>query len=153
MMTAPPGRPSSGQRRTGYIGPMSRGRRIDPLARRVALVLGAARVGLGAGALLATRPTLKALLFGETDPVGRALAKLAGGRDLALGAMTLAARDDVATLRALILASAVLDAADALALGLAARDPDTRLAGLGGVGSGAFAAIAGAWTWRRLSAP
>jgi hypothetical protein len=116
----------------------------------MALALGAARVGLGVGALFVTRPTLKALLFGETDAVGRALAKLAGGRDLALGTMTLAARDDPATLRALTLAAAILDAADAFALGLAARDPDTRLAGLGGVASGGGAAVAGAWVWHRL---
>jgi hypothetical protein len=125
---------------------------MDPLGRRTALTLGAARVGLGVGALFVTRPTLKALLFGETDAVGRALAKVGGGRDLALGAMTLAARDDAATLRALVLASAMLDAADAFALGLAARDPDTRLAGLGGVVSGGGAAIAGVWAAHRLGA-
>jgi phage-related tail protein len=127
-----------------------RRRQIDPRARRLALALGASRVALGAGALFFTRPTLKALLFGETDGVGRALAKLAGGRDLALGLLTLAARDDRETLRAIVLSSAVLDAADAFALGLAARDGETRLAGLGGVASGATGAAAGAWAWRRL---
>jgi hypothetical protein len=125
---------------------------MDPAGRRAALALGAARAGLGVGALFLTRPTLKALLFGETDAVGRALAKLAGGRDLALGALTLAARDDAAALRTIVLTGAVLDAADALALGLAARDPDTRLAGLGGVASGGGAALAGIWAWRRLGA-
>jgi hypothetical protein len=125
---------------------------MDPLGRRAALALGAARTSLGVGALFLTRPTLKALLFGETDAVGRALAKLAGGRDLALGAMILAAHDDAVTLRALVLAAAVLDAADAVSLGLAARDPDTRLAGLGGVASGGAAAVAGVWAWRRLGA-
>jgi hypothetical protein len=125
-------------------------RQIDPAGRQVALALGGARVGLGIGALFLTRPTLKALLFGETDAVGRALAKLAGGRDLALGLMTLAARDDVEALRAIALGAAALDAADAFALGLAARDGDTRLAGLGGVASGGGAAIAGIWAWRRL---
>ncbi|HET6998132.1 MAG TPA: hypothetical protein VFI03_06025 [Solirubrobacterales bacterium] len=125
-------------------------RRTDPLARQVALGLGGARVGLGFGALFATNPTLKALLFGETDAVGRALAKLAGGRDLALGLLTLAARDDPAMLRTLTLSAAVLDAADAASFGLAARDGRTRLAGLGGVAAGGAAAIAGAWAWRRL---
>jgi hypothetical protein len=125
---------------------------MDPLGRRTALALGAARVGVGVGALFATRPTLKVLLFGETDGVGRALAKLAGGRDLALGLMTLAARDDAAALRTIVLGGAALDAADALALGIAARDPETRLAGLGGVASGGGAALAGAWAWRRLGA-
>lgn len=123
---------------------------MDPRARRLALTLGTARAALGVGALFATGPTLKALLFGETDGVGRALAKLAGGRDLALGLLTLAARDDRELLRALVLSAAVLDAADAVSLGLAARDDGTRLAGLGGVASGGAAAIAGAWAWRRL---
>lgn len=125
-------------------------RRSDPLGRQVALALGAGRVALGVGALLLTGPTLKALGFGQTDGTGRALAKLAGGRDLALGLLTLAARDDMAMLRTVSLAAAVLDGADAVSLGLAARDSDTRLAGLGGVVSGGGAAIAGAWAWRRL---
>ncbi len=123
---------------------------MDPRARRVALSLGAARVALGVGALFATRPTLKALLFGETDSVGRALAKLAGGRDLALGLLSLAAREDREALRTLVLSALVLDVADAASLALAARDGDTRLAGLGGTVSGGAAAIAGAWAWRRL---
>ena len=129
---------------------MARRRRIDPNARRTALALGAARAGLGVGALFLTGPTLKALLFGETDAVGRALARLAGGRDLALGLLTLAAHGDTEALRQLTLAAAVLDAADAVALGLAARDGRTRLAGLGGVVSGGGAALAGVWAWRRL---
>jgi hypothetical protein len=127
-----------------------RGRRIDPRGRQAALALGAARVGLGSGALFVTGPTLKALLFGETDAVGRALAKLAGGRDLALGLLTLAARDDARMLRTITLTAAVLDGGDAVSLGLAARDGDTRLAGLGGVASGGAAAIAGVWAWQRL---
>jgi len=131
---------------------MRRGEQVDPPGRRAALALGAARAGLGVGALFVTGPTLKALLFGETDGTGRALAKLAGGRDLALGLLTLAARDDPAALRQLTFAAAALDAADAFALGLAARDRETRLAGLGGVLSGGGAALAGAWAWRRLAA-
>jgi hypothetical protein len=130
---------------------MARRRVADRTGRCAALALGAARAGLGVGALFVTGPTLRALLFGETDAVGRGLAKLAGGRDLALGLLTLASRDDPAMLRQLTLAAAVLDAADAFSLGLAARDPDTRLAGLGGVVSGGAAAVAGTWAWRRLS--
>lgn len=116
----------------------------------MALVTGAGRVALGLGALFATRPTLKLLAFGETDATGRALGKLAGGRDLGLGLFTLAVRDDPVTLRTVVLAAAVLDAADAAALGLAAHHPDARLAGLGGVASGGAAALAGFWAWHRL---
>jgi uncharacterized protein DUF4267 len=125
-------------------------RQIDPLGRKVALFIAVNRVALGTGVLFATRPALKALLFGETDAAGRALAKFAGGRDLALGLLTLAARDDREALRTLLLAGAALDAADAFSLGLAARNPDTRWAGLGGVAAGSVAAVLGTWAWRRL---
>jgi len=127
-----------------------RRRKTDPDARRLALALGAARVGLGVGALLFTRSTLKALLFGETDAVGTALGKLAGGRDLALGLATLASREDPATLRRLTLTAGLLDAADAVAMALNARDPNTRLPAIGGVLSGASGAAASAWAGKRL---
>ena len=120
-------------------------------ARRVAIAIAAGRVALGTGALLATQPALRVLGFPDTDASGHALARLAGGRDLALGALTLAARNDTAALRALTLAGASLDAADALTLGLAGqRNSELRLAGIGGVISGGGAALAGAWAWRQL---
>lgn len=73
------------------------------------------------------------------------------GRDLALGALTLVSRDDPATFRALILAAAALDAADAFSLGISVRNPETRLAGVGGIVSGSAAALAGLWAYRRLA--
>ncbi len=129
---------------------MSRTRRIDPLGRRAALAVAAGRVGLGVVTLAATPLALKGLGFGEGDSRLRALAKLAGGRDLALGLVTLAARNDPARLRVLLLAGAALDAADAASLGLAAGNPETRAAGLGGVVAGGGAALAGFWAHRRL---
>jgi hypothetical protein len=75
---------------------------------------------------------------------------LAGGRDLALGALTLAVRDDPAALRAVALAGAALDGADALTFTLAIGDPETRRGGFGGLLSGGTAALAGYWAWRRL---
>ncbi|HEX2391951.1 MAG TPA: DUF4267 domain-containing protein [Solirubrobacterales bacterium] len=126
------------------------GRRIDPLARQAALTLAAGRVGIGASALLATRPALRALGFGDAGPRARALAKLAGSRDLALGLLTVASRDDRRALPTLVLAGAVLDSADALALAISAAEPKTRAAGLLGSASGAAAALAGAWAWARM---
>jgi hypothetical protein len=126
-------------------------RGIDPLGRQAALALSASRVGIGASALLATRPALQALGFGDAGPRARALAKLAGARDLALGTLTIAARDDRRALTTLVLAGAALDTADAVALAIAAAEPKTRTAGLLGSASGLAAALAGAWTWRRLS--
>jgi hypothetical protein len=127
-----------------------RKRRIDQRGRQLILAIAAGRVAIGVGALLATRPALKALGFAETDAAGLALGRIAGGRDIALGLLTLAARDDVKVLRTAALAAAAVDAGDAISFGIAARDPAARRAGLGGVVSGSAAAIAGVWAWRRL---
>lgn len=114
------------------------------------LEIAAGRIAIGVGALLVTRPALKALGFAQIDAAGLALGRIAGGRDIALGLLTVAARDNPAALRTTALAAAAVDAGDAVAFGFAARDPDARRAGLGGVVSGAAAAIVGAWAWRRL---
>jgi len=113
--------------------------------------MAAARIGIGAGTLLATRPALRGLGFAETDSSGLALAKLAGGRDLALGAVTLAVRNDPGALCAAALTAAALDAADALTFALAGAAPETRDAGLRGLASGAAAAALGLWSYRRLA--
>ncbi len=132
------------------MGAVFRREQSDPLGRQMVLAIAAGRIAVGAGALFATRPALGVLGFGETDSSGLALAKLAGGRDLALAAVTLALRDDPAALRAAALAGAALDGADALTFILATGDPETRRAGLAGLLSGGAAAIAGLWAYRRL---
>jgi hypothetical protein len=125
-------------------------RRSDPLARQAVLGIAAGRIAIGAGAVFATRPALKALGFAEVDAAGTALGRIAGGRDIALGLLALAARDDRRALRIAALAGAAVDAADAITFGVAARDPVARRAGFGGIVSGSAAAITGAWAWRRL---
>lgn len=127
-----------------------RHREPDRAARRVSLAIGAGRMAIGATIFLATRPALRAMGFGATGAGGEALAKLGGGRDIALGAATLAFRDDPARLRAVMVASSACDVTDALTLGSAVRDPELRRAGLGGVLSGSAAALAGFWAARRL---
>lgn len=129
---------------------MRRRAKMDPNARQLALAIGATRMALGAGILFATRPALRGMGFGRTDASGEALAKLGGGRDLALAAMTLAARDDRQALRSVILVSGACDAADAITLGLSAGHPETRQAGIGGILAGSGAAAACLWIWRRL---
>lgn len=124
--------------------------RIDPRARQVALQIGTARLAMGIGIFFATQPALRALGFGSTEEVGEALAKLGGGRDIAIGALTLSARDDRKALRSALLISSACDLTDALALGVSARHPKTRRAGIGGIVSGSAAALAGLWAWRRL---
>lgn len=127
-------------------------RRVDPRARQVAMQIGGSRILIGVGALLVTEPALRLLGFGEPEATGRALARLAGGRDISLGALTLAARDDAQKLRTLMLVSGACDLADAVGLGLSARHPETRRAGVGGIVSGSAAAIADLWAARRLGA-
>ncbi|MDQ3725555.1 MAG: DUF4267 domain-containing protein [Actinomycetota bacterium] len=128
-----------------------RKKKTDPLARQVALEIGATRVGLGIATFFATRPSLRALGFSESDATGRTFAKVLGGRDIAMGTLTLAVRHDPATLRAVVLASSLLDLADSVAFATAAANPETRRPGIIGVFSGGAAALAGLWAWRRLS--
>ncbi|MDQ2630666.1 MAG: hypothetical protein M3Y75_06800 [Actinomycetota bacterium] len=129
---------------------MFRRAKMDSKARQVALQIGASRVAMGVGIFLATRPVLRRLGFGEAGPTGMALGKLGGGRDIAIGALTLAVRDDRQALRTALLISSACDVADAVALGASAAHPETRKAGIGGVLSGGIAAVAGLWAWRRL---
>jgi hypothetical protein len=130
---------------------VARGRRIDPLARQAVLAGAAGRLAVGAGAFFATRPALRALGFSETGAAGSALAKVLGARDLALGALTVAVRDDAAALRTVTLAAAVLDAADVAAFAIAAGDPETRQGGVAGALTAGGATLAGLWAWRRLA--
>lgn len=126
-------------------------RRTDPRARRVALQIGGSRVALGAAMFLATRPLLRTMRFPEPGPSGLALAKLGGGRDIAIGALTLASLSEPQRLRTMMLASSLCDLADAAAFAFALPDPRMRLPGLSGVLSGSAAAAAGFSAWRRLA--
>lgn len=127
--------------------------RVDePLARAVAVGLAAGRLAIGAGIWLAPRVAWKALGFGEA-PTGPALAlgRLAATRDLVLGGWQLAAINDPATLRRTVAAGTLVDAADALAFGLAMREDGTREAAIRGLGAAVPATLAGVWTARRLA--
>jgi hypothetical protein len=127
-----------------------RRRKSDPLARQAVLAIAAGRVAIGVGTLLATAPALRLLGFAEVGASGTALARLAGSRDVAIGLVTIAVRDDRAKLRQASLLAAAVDAADAVAFGLATRDRETADAGVRGLGAGAAAALTGAWAARRL---
>ncbi|HEY0318271.1 MAG TPA: hypothetical protein VGC49_08245 [Solirubrobacterales bacterium] len=127
-----------------------RGEKIDPLGRQAALGLAAGRLAAGAGALLATRPALRAIGFPEPGATGWSLAKVLGARDLTMGGLTVAAREDRAALRAATFIATALDAADVIAFGLAAGDPETRRAGAAGAATAAAAVVGGIWALHRL---
>lgn len=123
----------------------------DPLARTLVLGVAAGRVAIGVGAFFFTRRALAALGFDQPSGAAVALARLAGGRDIALGLHALAVRDDRAALRQSAAIGAGVDAGDAIAFGaaLVARDGIDRTAALNAP-LGASAAIAGLWGLRRL---
>jgi hypothetical protein len=130
---------------------LPRRRKPDPLARAAVLGIAGGRIAIGVGALLATRPALKVLGFEASDTSARALARIAGGRDIALGLLTLAARDDQARLRGTAGVAAAVDLGDAICFGIAGRDPAAGRAAVQGILSGGAGAAAGAWAVRRLS--
>jgi hypothetical protein len=128
-----------------------RRRKPDPLARAAVLGIAAGRIGIGVGALLATRPALKVLGFDSSDTSARALARIAGGRDIALGLLAFAARDDRVALREVTAATAAVDLGDAICFGIAGRDPAAGRAAVQGILSGGAAAAVDAWAMRRFS--
>lgn len=123
----------------------------DEIARAGALTIAVARIGIGIGAFALTRPALRALGFDDPDAATVALARLAGGRDIALGIHAIAVRDDHARLREASMIGAAVDAGDAVAFGAA-------LAGRHGIDAtavknaplGALAAAVGVWIAARL---
>jgi hypothetical protein len=126
-------------------------RKPDPLARTAVLGIAAGRIGIGIGALLATRPVLKVLGFDPSDTSARSLARIAGGRDIAIGLLTFAARDDRAALREATAIAGAVDLGDAIVFGIAGRDPTAGRAAVQGILSGGSAAAVSAWATRRLT--
>jgi hypothetical protein len=100
--------------------------------------------------LAAPELALRALGFSEVSTATKAVARIAGIRDLVLGAVTLAALDDPDRLRIATVANATADAGDSAAFAIAMRS-DERTAGLRGVAAALPATAAGLWTAWRLS--
>lgn len=96
----------------------------DPLARNGALAIAAGRLGLGVAICAFTRPALAGLGFERPDDATIALARLAGGRDIALGLHGIAARDDRARLAQSSLIATAVDAGDGLAFAAALASGD-----------------------------
>lgn len=119
-----------------------------PDVRGWSLVSGLGRVAFGIAMLAVPERALSAVGFKAVGPATVAVARVAGGRDLVLGAVTLAALDNRDRLRAATLANAAADAGDTLAFGVALGTAE-REAGLRGFAAALPAAIAGVWTaWR-----
>ncbi len=109
---------------------------------------GAGRIAIGMGMLAAPGPALRALGFADAGAATVAVARIAGGRDLVLGILTLAALDDATRLRAVTVANAAADAGDVAAFAGALRAGESA-AGRRGIAAALPAMIAGAWAaWR-----
>jgi hypothetical protein len=120
---------------------------MDPLLKAVGIASGAGRLAIGISLFTVPGIALSALGFGEADPKTLAMAQIAGGRDLVMGAETLLAlrANDPARLRRAILANAVADTGDALAFtaALASGDEGGRTAGKRGLPMAALSATGG----------
>jgi Domain of unknown function (DUF4267) len=121
-----------------------------PDVRAWSLASGLGRIAIGIGMLTAPERSLRALGLTEVSPASVMVSRVAGIRDLVLGVATLAAMEDRDRLRAATLASAVADAGDTFAFGVA-LGTEERTAGARGLAAALPAAIAGAWTTWRLS--
>ena len=113
--------------------------------RLAAIALAGGRLTIGAGIWLAPRTTLRALGFGlPARPEELAIARIAGTRDLVLGAWQAGATRDREGLARATAAAAACDAGDVLTFALLLRAGRSR-AGLRGVlGAGAAVGLGAA---------
>ncbi len=128
---------------------------VDRLARLAAIGTAAGRIAIGAGIWLAPERSWRALGLAGTPAAGAALAlgRMAATRDIVLGAAALAALGDRERLRRVAAGTAVVDAGDVLAFGLALREGgEVRDAAIRGLAAALPATLAGAWVAYRLQA-
>jgi hypothetical protein len=121
-----------------------------PDVRAWSAISGLGRIVFGVGMLTAPEWAVRVLGFREPSAATVTVTRLAGGRDLVLGLVTLAGIQDGDRLRAATLANSVADAGDTLAFGLA-LGTEERAAGLRGIAAALPATVAGLWTAWRLS--
>jgi hypothetical protein len=141
---------AGGEWRFASFATMHEAEPIDPLARAGAIAIALTRIGIGAAAFALTRPSLRKLGFGDPSAAAVALARLAGGRDIALGALALSVRGDRGRLREASLLAAAVDAGDAIAFGAAITSPGYRRMAILNAPAGVGGALAGAWVAARL---
>jgi len=113
-------------------------------ARTLATLIAWTRVGIGASVWVAPRASMRGLGFDPDNPQVMALARLAGTRDLALGAGAVATLDDPRAQATMLRANAVVDALDAAAFGIAlVRRRGIDRAAVMGTASAAAASVVG----------
>ena len=124
----------------------------EPLERALTIGMAGARIAIGACIWARPGRALGRLGFDPCAAEVRALGRLAATRDLALGGLALAARDDAATGGRVALVNALVDLGDATAFAIAlARREGIDRAAVGGFVSAAAAGLAGLYLARRGS--
>jgi hypothetical protein len=132
---------------------MAAGDSGEGAARTLAALLGWARIGVGASVWTAPRGSMLVLGFDPGNPQVMALARLAGTRDIALGAAAAASAGDPLAATTITRVNAIVDGFDALAFGIALlrRDQIQRAAVMGTL-SAAAGAVVGVALASRLEA-
>jgi len=92
-----------------------------PLNTALAVALAAGRLLIGGAIWAAPNPALRALGFDPDEPQARTLGRLTATRDLATGALALAALGEAGATRRIALLNAAIDAGDAAAFVVARR--------------------------------
>jgi hypothetical protein len=123
-----------------------------PEIRLPAIALAAGRVAIGVGLAVAPGRALSALGFGDHSAATVAVARIAGARDVVMGASALLALDDAERLRRATLANAAADVGDVATFGaaLAGGGEEVRGAAVRGFAGALAAALAGAWLARQI---
>jgi hypothetical protein len=118
--------------------------------RTISLISGLGRIALGASMFAAPRWMLTTQGFSELTPAALAVTRLAGIRDMVMGAQMLDSLDDDVGLRRAHLWCAATDAGDATVFAaLLARRQDDRAA-LAGLAAAVPATLVGLWGVREL---
>ncbi len=121
------------------------------MVRSLSIPLGLGRVALGVSMLAAPRWMLSTQGFSELTPATLAVTRLAGIRDIVMGAQMLAALDDERALRRAHLWCAATDAGDASVFAaMLAGGTETRAARTGLAAAGP-ASVVGFWAASRLT--
>jgi len=131
--------------------PSTRAEPGSPAVPAAAAALAAGRLMIGGSLILAPERTLGALGFEQPSETTVAVARLAGVRDIVLGAAQALAIGDRDRLRRSSLACAAADAGDAAVFASAlGGEPSVRRAAMRGAAAATPAALAGLWLASRL---
>ncbi len=125
-------------------------RRPSSEERSVGLLLAAGRLAIGAGIWLAPGPSLKALGFDAPDGQALTLARMAGARDLILGAWQASSLSDRSELGRATIAITAADACDVIAFAAVTRSGGPLRASVLGLAGAVPATALGAWLAARL---